>query len=269
MVDRIVVTLDGSPFAEAAVPYAAAVAKASGAKVEGLRVAHAGEMFDAEAYAQETEQRLGVPVRVGPTDGLPAVAILKELRDARSTIVAMATHGRGGLVETVMGSVASQVLQEAACPLLLVRPSDGDGAEPWSLRTVVIALDGSDYSERVIEPAGELAKAAGAGVRLVQAISPEAAREGVRSGDVVESSYVRSRAERIRESQGVEVDWDVLHGDPADAISDNVRGEEGAMLAMASHARKPLNKVLMGSVTSACLRRAGVPMLVVGPNFAP
>jgi nucleotide-binding universal stress UspA family protein len=38
-------------------------------------------------------------------------------------VIAMATHGRGGLARLVMGSVATGVLQRASVPLLLVRPA--------------------------------------------------------------------------------------------------------------------------------------------------
>lgn len=270
MYDRILVTVDGSPFAESIIPYAAGIAAATGGRLEALRVAHENELPAAEEYVGELGKRGGIAATSVPADGLPAPAILREVEGAPAGLLAMATHGRGGLLETIMGSVASEVLQQAKCPLLLFRPSgdEVDVTERRVITSIVLALDGSEYSERVMLPAASLAKAIGAQIKVVQVISPDARVEGVTSGDVMESSYVRSRAGAIQDEFGVQPDWDVLHGDPAEAISDHVRGMQNAMLAMASHARAPLTKVVLGSVTSACLRRTGLPVLVVGPNYA-
>ena len=270
MYERIVATVDGSPFAESVLPYAVGIARATGAGLKIVRVAHEGESIIAEGYAEDLGKRLGIPARALPADGVPADAILRELSREPADLLAMATHGRGGILETVMGSVASQVLQDAPCPLLLFRPKDEEFAvtDHRDIKIVVIALDGSDYSERVMGPAAALAKDLGADVRIVQVVEPGARVEGTSSGDVVESSYVRSRAGVIQAEVGLKPDWDVLHGDPAKAIADHVRGLDGAMLAMASHARKPLGKVLLGSVTSACLRTTGLPVFVAGPNYA-
>lgn len=268
MFKRVVVALDGSPFAEAALPYAAGLSAAA-ADLTLLRVAHEGEALEAETYIEDVAKVVSASGVSVPSNGLPAEAILRELKGYPDSLVVMATHGRGGLLETIMGSVASEVVRHAAAPVLLVRPGDGtvDLTERRRIENIVVALDGSEYSERIIGPAGTLAKALDASMKVVQVIPAGTTAEAVRSGDVLEASYVRSRAERIRDDYGITPDWDVLHGDPADAISASVDGSEGTILAMASHARAPLPKAVLGSVTSGCLRRAGVPVLVVGPEY--
>lgn len=269
MFERVIATLDGSRFAEAALPYAAALRDALGSDLVLLRVAHEGEAFDAQKYVENTAGKLAAKGTALPAHGVPGEAILRELESEPKALVVMATHGRSGLMETVMGSVASAVVQKVEIPVLLLRPADdaaGLDVRP-AIKSIVVTLDGSEYSERIVGPAVELAKGLGAGVKVVQVVFAGTRSEAVKSGDVLETSYVRSRAEKMRDDYGIDPDWDVLHGDPAEAISDSVEGAPGAMLAMASHARKPISKAVLGSVTSACLRRAGVPVLVVGPNY--
>ncbi|MDP2604443.1 MAG: universal stress protein, partial [Deltaproteobacteria bacterium] len=84
--------------------------------------------------------------------------------------------------------------------------------------------------------------------------------------DTLESSYLHRIAAKINSKHTIDCDWEVLHGDPADALCRYVKGMPEAMLAMTSHARGGLQRALLGGVAAACLRRAGVPMLIYWPH---
>jgi nucleotide-binding universal stress UspA family protein len=269
MYERVVVTLDGSRLSEAVVPYAAAICAATGAQLRLLRVSFKEDAEEAESYLSRLSVLLDAEAVQVPAEGFPAREIGKEMAKYANGLLCMATHGRGGLIETILGSIASQVVHEAPIPVMLFRPEteEFEVTDHRPIKQVVATLDGSDYSERVLPSAAGLAQAIGAELTIVQVVSPDARAEGAPSGDVLESSYVRSRAGRMRDEYGLAPDWEVLHGGAADAIVDYVRGLDGAVLAMASHARTPLKKTVLGSVTSACLRHSGVPVLVVGPEF--
>jgi hypothetical protein len=58
-------------------------------------------------------------------DGPAAEGILAAARERHAILIAMTTHGRGGLSRLVVGSVAETVLREAPCPMLLVRVGVG------------------------------------------------------------------------------------------------------------------------------------------------
>lgn len=142
---RILVPLDGSPLAEAALPGVVALAKRHGAELALLRVAHvpalpgrnlvdaqAAAVQEAEAYLAEVTGRLdreGVStssvVRYGGTPG----EILDDIRVRRPDLVAMSTHGRTGLTHLLLGSVAEQVLRASPVPVLLF-PARALGAIP-------------------------------------------------------------------------------------------------------------------------------------------
>jgi nucleotide-binding universal stress UspA family protein len=64
----------------------------------------------------------GVPIRdqVEITDQPVAATILRVAREARSDLIVMSTHGRGGIDRVVLGSVAEAVVRHAELPLLLI-----------------------------------------------------------------------------------------------------------------------------------------------------
>jgi nucleotide-binding universal stress UspA family protein len=95
--------------------------------------------------------------------------------------------------------------------------------------------------------------------------SPSAAEVGNAStGEMtsLESSYVRSRANQLGKQHGVEVNWDVLHGDPAEAISEHVGSRHDIILAMTTRRQDALEAAILGSIAAGCLRAAGVPVLM-------
>ncbi len=64
----------------------------------------------------------GYTVRSQVEYGEPAQCIVDYINETGVEMVAMATHGRGGLGRLVMGSVAERVLRSVSVPVLLMRP---------------------------------------------------------------------------------------------------------------------------------------------------
>lgn len=145
MFERILLTVDGSPFAEQAIPYAKALAACHGASVHVLRVAPiiapidfptgsaayqqllAQELTTAQNYVDDLVVKLraeGIQADGEVLLGDPASVILETAARLKSSVVVMATHGRSGLSRLVFGSVADQVLRGATIPVLLVRATE-------------------------------------------------------------------------------------------------------------------------------------------------
>jgi nucleotide-binding universal stress UspA family protein len=143
-VRRILVTLDGSRFSEEAMGPACDLARAAGAKISLLEVVtrHSGLvrlLHPAERSAESAERSLEearnrVPPELGPADvtvvehASAAGGILLEAKRGDVDVIAIATHGRGGLRRLLLGSVAESVLQGSPVPVLLYRPR-GVGAD--------------------------------------------------------------------------------------------------------------------------------------------
>jgi nucleotide-binding universal stress UspA family protein len=147
----VVVPLDGSTLAEAALPVAREVAATLGARIvlvgvvpaEGVAVAgdagaivtyagaeHERLEADAHAYLLAAAERLPV-ASVVVREGKPSTQIADLAALKGATLIVMATHGRTGLARTILGSVAGDVVRQAVCPVMLVRPSGiGKSAPP-------------------------------------------------------------------------------------------------------------------------------------------
>jgi nucleotide-binding universal stress UspA family protein len=124
-----IVPLDGSSFAEAALGPAASLADDLGARLLLVRAeASGGPLDEATDYLAGVQARLRTDypdlslltlVKVAH----PADAIADVFGHSTGSLVVMATHGRGGIVRSVTGSVAGQVLKGGRVPLVLVRPA--------------------------------------------------------------------------------------------------------------------------------------------------
>src|SRR5690606_37813099 len=95
---------------------------------------------------------------------------------------------------------------------------------------------------------------------LVTVVDPAAAAEAAAEGDLVEAAHLAAVA---ADHAGV-AGWDVLHGrDPAAALADHAGGGDVALLVMATHGCTGWDRLRLGSVTVATVRRSPVPVLVV------
>ncbi len=155
MYELVLVPLDGSQMAEAALPDAQEIASRFQSKVvlfhaitprdqivretlpwgslnpetEEVPVGLVKQRYEAERNAAETYltsimDRLaaeGIAVEAHLEEGRPADAILRYVEGAGVSLVVMSTHGRGGLGRMVFGSVADAVLRKSSTPILLVR----------------------------------------------------------------------------------------------------------------------------------------------------
>lgn len=145
-VESILVPLDGSPLAEAALPKAVALLEGNpGATLVLLRAAEAPSLPGAdptnaqitavdeaakyvEKLAADLRER-GVNVKTSVWYGPPAPAIVEAAEVGRVDLIVMSTHGRSGLGRLILGSVAESVLRGTRTPILLLR-ADGTPVEP-------------------------------------------------------------------------------------------------------------------------------------------
>lgn len=134
----LLVPLDGSELAEAAVPVAMGLAADLGGSLALISVVpHAGQEEEAESYLGQVGNDL-VCARV-VRQGDPTIEIAAEAAERGATAVVMATHGRAGAMRALLGSVAGQVVHTSQVPVVLVRPATVRGAEEPVARGVAAA----------------------------------------------------------------------------------------------------------------------------------
>jgi nucleotide-binding universal stress UspA family protein len=267
--EEILICLDGSSQAEKIVPLARAIAAANHTTLSVFRVVQdAAELPGEEDYLRDIARPLGAQIKFAVSND-PAQAIIEELTKSPGALAAMTTHGRTAWGEAILGSVAFRVLRGSARPIVLWRPLASSGDAPSKIATLAVALDGSEFAEKIIASAASMAKSLAAGVTLIQALpiqSPAPPVPEQRKTDLMESSYLHRQASKIKKTYGLDAQWDVLHGDAAGAICRYVAGMPNTMLAMTSHGRGTLQRVVLGSVAGECIRHAGCPLLLYWPH---
>jgi nucleotide-binding universal stress UspA family protein len=139
--NTILVPLDGSALAEAALPRALEAVRESGARLLLLRAAEAHRLpgldptqaqirvtSDAEDYLARIAERLrhaGLPgVETSVWYGPAPWAIVEAARVRHADLIVMTTHGRSGLGRLILGSVAESVVRGTRTPILLLRADD-------------------------------------------------------------------------------------------------------------------------------------------------
>jgi nucleotide-binding universal stress UspA family protein len=298
MYRTLLVPLDGSRLGEHALPLAASIARRAGAALHLVRVhppSPVGEGIAAfatekaawalaKSYLDEVAGRLeagtGVSATTRVLDG-PVAATLHEYATSQiADLVVMSTHGRGPLSRFWLGSVADQLAHCLPMPLLLVRPHDAplDLAREPALRRLLVGLDGSPRAEAVLGPALGLARLTGATVALLRVVLPPpvygmdlppyaAAGAGADLTILEElrheaEAYLTRVADRLR-GEGHAVEARVaVHTHAATALLEEPAQTGCDLIALATHGRRGLPRLFLGSVADKVVRGAEVPVLL-------
>jgi nucleotide-binding universal stress UspA family protein len=148
--------------------------------------------------------------------------------------------------------VAAEVLRHAPCPLLILR-------KPASITHILLALDGSALAEQGIQPALALAQALGSKVTLLRVCESENA------GGNEADAYL-SRAVPQNPWPGIEVSRAIATGPAAPAILNYAKEHDVDVIAMTTHGRSGLRRLIYGSITESVAADPGCcAMLIVKP----
>jgi nucleotide-binding universal stress UspA family protein len=126
----ICVPLDGSPLAEQALATAQPIAARIGATLLLVCVVTGDDIAEARKYLEGVAQRLRADrfnVQTHVVEGIPADQIIYVAQTEHADLIVMATHGRTGLRQIWLGSVATKVVHSAELPVLLVRAYQEEG----------------------------------------------------------------------------------------------------------------------------------------------
>src|ERR1035437_9640127 len=297
MFRNLVVPLDTSPLSEQAAWKAAAIARAAQAT---LHVVHVFEprlpAFDGGAViderinalerahferhfrhcARRLTKRFGCKCLVAMLDGTPAESIAAYARQHGADLLVMSTHGRTGMSRAWFGSVADTVARESSLPVLLVRRDEG--AASWeheapgaAFERILIALDGSDTAEGILECVRSLPSAASAEHLLVEVVRPASmpildfpdvgvvlatAPDVEATAEIAEraSKYLEGVAGQLEREGAAEVETKVVMAPSAGpAIVDLAHQWHADLVAMTGHGRGA-SRLLVGSVADKILR---------------
>jgi nucleotide-binding universal stress UspA family protein len=280
---RILVPFDGTPQAESAMPYAAALA-GTGATVVFCTVYPESEggtgatdlQIDARISALSRDmQAAGKTVEAVTYYGDPASKIVEAAANGGADLIVMASHGRGVMGRLLHGSVADRVAREATVPVMVVRAAQ---QQPGSvvISRLVLPLDGSPLAEQSIAVATVLARRLSTPLLLVRAVNmAELMPPAIGMGEAIPfqiydetedemnkeaTGYLDAKADELRR-EGLTVTTKVLSGPAASAISDVTQVSD--VVVLCSHERTGLARWLMGSVAEELVRDDDCPVILV------
>jgi nucleotide-binding universal stress UspA family protein len=235
-----------------------------------------------DALAERLRAETDIPVNVALLDGAVtdsvADLIAAHAREQPIDLVIMTTHGRSGFARIWLGSVADELVGRLTMPVLLLRPTDvaRTAAATRAPRQVLIPLDGSANAESILPYALALGQATQAEYTLLRVVEPVMVAHhmpvdpAVRELDdqlidhlqVEAQIYLEQVAGRLTAhalTARIEV---VVAPQAAIAILEEAQQDGIDLIAMATHGRRGLTRVLLGSVADKVLRGATTPMLL-------
>ena len=248
--DRTVCGVDASAAGTEAAQYAARITAPDGSLTlltvsdtsiavhAGFRMSSVLEKLAEEARLASDRGREAVeairPVETRLVEGDPRQCLLAEIARQDATLVVVGSHGRSRTKGIALGSVATHLLHEAPCSVLIARPTEEP--ERWP-RSIVVGADGSPAANAATAVAHALAKRFGAQVRTLVATG----------GKPLELDELRS----------AELEFDERK--PADCLL--AASKNADLLVLGSRGLHGI--AALGSVSERVAHKAGCPVLVV------
>lgn len=280
MIERILVPLDGSEISEAILPEIRRLLRRADAEIilvgaihivpigltpHAIEIGRTTTWEYVEGVRKDLEKE-GIRARCHVKVGTAAQVIVAAAESERANLIAMATHGRTGLMRLLLGSEAETVLRTSPVPVLAARPS-------WSYQTrvagrsrdlpfknILVPLDGSSNSLAVIPHAIEFGKLFDARAVILSVVDPAAGTQEEDDRELAQAQ-IHDAARRF-DKAGIEAMTVVNEGAPAAKIAEMARDHGVDLIAMATHGRTGVARLFMGSVTESVLRDSAVPMLI-------
>jgi len=275
MYEKILVPLDGSPLAEAALPGAEELAGRLGSEIILLSISESTEAEDYLKYQIYTERKVeevrkharkyldksaDKDVTITPVVlvGHSAEEIIRYANRADIDLIVMTTHGSSGIKRWALGRMADKVVRATDHPVALIRARTpySEIARKSITHKALVSLDGSEASEAVLPYIQEFARRLRTEVTLVQVVT--------RSYRVFADaeSYLEKVKEQFQ-SHGITANSVVRMGAAAEEIIKVADEMKTDIVAMSTHGRSGIGRWSIGSVADKVLRGGNTPVLLV------
>jgi nucleotide-binding universal stress UspA family protein len=210
-----------------------------------------GQQMDAlHAMADRAGVSLDATVRHGQE---PFAEIVDEARTRGADLIVIRRRGkRGFFAKLLVGEMVSKVIGHAPCSVLIVPRA----AQMWS-KTLLIATDGSENSQRACRVAGAIARQCGMAVTVVSAAAESASEDRRR----LAQEHADQAAETLR-AGGLAVSAQMRAGKPHDVILGVAREAGADLIVVGRSGRSSVERVLLGSTAERVAGFAECPVLI-------
>lgn len=226
----------------------------------------------AVGHAKTAAKRVGRPdatVTWAAVNGRPASVLLDEAAKWSPDLLLVGSRGLGPFTAALLGSVSDEVVDHAACPVIVVRRP--------SIERVILAEDGSASARnaaavlawpiftrsrvRVVTVSEAMAHHIGAPSTGKVATAHDARGRIVERGLAAVDALARSAADRLT-TEGLTTEIDVRQGDPAHEIVRAATVWQADLIVMGTQGRTGLGRLLLGSVARKVLQHAPCSVLI-------
>jgi nucleotide-binding universal stress UspA family protein len=277
----VLIPLDGSRTAEAALNLLPTLRTLGNLKVRLLSVAESGSVAPVDEehlrerlaadYLDEVATRFGSLVgedaefirRTGVAD----VELIDEASRPDVDLLLMTTHGQSNRPTDQPGSVADRLIRGCSKPIVLLSPS---ASAPDRFMKIEVPLDGSIASTQALPLAGEIAARSGATLRLVTVVEQLVHNETDSTGNArgVGATLEAAALTALRESADAvanagAVETALLSGHPAQALLVDFKSQGPDLVVMSAHGKRGFISWALGSTTERVIVASSVPVLLV------
>ncbi len=176
--------------------------------------------------------------------------IMEEAAELQPNLIIMGRHGYTGLTRLLMGSTTARVIGHSPCHVLVVPQGVS-----LNFQRLLIASDGSPYSEAAWAEALVLAQTMGSAMTAVSVATDEREIAGV--------NQVVQTMERAAAKLSLTLDTMIPVGRPDESIVKAAEFKGASLIIVGSHGRTGVKRLLMGSVAERVIGHAKCPVLVV------
>ncbi|MCW8916944.1 MAG: universal stress protein [Magnetovibrio sp.] len=182
----------------------------------------------------------------------PYEVIVDTAKDIQADVIVMGRKGRRGLARMLLGDATAKVIGYASCSVLVVPET----ANVW--QSILIATDGSRFSDMAAVTAGELAKTGGVPLFVLSVKVPVHSERRQN-----EAQPIVDRVLSFLEGQGVQARGIVEEGAADDTIVDVANDRKAGLIVLGNFGRTGIGRMLFGSKAERVINQTNSPVLIV------
>ena len=295
MFKHILVPLDGSKLAEAALPVAASLARTFKAPVTLLHIIeqdapdeihrdrHLTKAKEAETYLARiakrvfpTKAKVDWHVHTAPVEDVARSIVDHSSDEIQPDLIILCSHGNSGMHDLFFGNIAQEVAAASGTPVLLIKPNES--AAPFHLRHILVPLDNESVHDKALPAAEALAKAYGAELDLLCVIPTLGTLSGEQAAvsnmlpatstvylDIAEEialEHFQGHLDAFKKA-GIPATAEIARGDPAPVIAKTAEKIDADLILFGTHGRAGLDAFWNRSVAASVARRTAIPLLLI------
>jgi nucleotide-binding universal stress UspA family protein len=284
-VRHVVLLLDGSANAAHAIPMAQFICETAGAQLTLLAASHDysnehDQTTEIENYLCAEAEKIhaaGIQVNCIVRAGSPSQVTRDLVLERDIDLVVTSTRGKMGEMTWLREGLSAKLVHLLDIPVLLVQVFESGPPEAPHIGRILVALDGSAFSEQVLSYGQLFGKLFGCELMLiiVPAIpesnkyrAPVSVLQAIRKkAEANMHHYLETIAQRLREDD-LSVRTVVSGSYPARTIVDVGKREGVDLILITSQGRGGLDLIFMGSVAQQVVQLTDSPVLIVPINHA-